>query len=50
MLEDIILYQGKFQILYGTPKIMQKGLVNVTGTSGTAILRLGHVQKLCQKF
>ena len=25
-------------------------LRNVTGTSGTAILRLGHVQKFCQKF
>ena len=22
----------------------------VTGSSGTAILRLGHVQKFCQKF
>ena len=25
-------------------------VMSVTGTSGTAILRLGHVQKFCQKF
>ena len=33
-------------VLFGIIEVQK----SVTGTSGTAILRLGHVQKFCQKF